>query len=72
MRRWVFQARQEEEGKRSCRKWRSERDRGRVVGRKMEQKCMAWKNCKQQQIHSGEESCVEAYLPNISVKFINI
>ena len=47
MRRQVFQARQEEEGKRSWRRQRMwEEDRGRVVGRKMEEKHMAWKNSK--------------------------
>jgi hypothetical protein len=41
MRRWVFQARQEEEGRgRRCRRQRAE-DRGKVIERKIEQKHMA-------------------------------
>lgn len=48
VRRLVSWARQEEEERRrrSWRRWKNEGDRGRVVGRKMEQKFMAWRNCK--------------------------
>jgi hypothetical protein len=46
MRRWGFLARQEEKGTRRCCRDSKQEDRGRVVGRKVEHKCMAWRSCK--------------------------
>ena len=46
MRRQFFQTREEEEGrKRSWKRLLTEEDRGREVGRMIEQICMAWRNC---------------------------
>lgn len=67
MRRWVFQARQEEEKRRrSYRKWRIIEDRGKV-GSKMNRSLWSGEIESSRDFISVEESGIEVYLSNIGM-----